>query len=145
MFSMVKKGMDPALMSSLKGVAGAGPHLAGQFTNVGQPLSRLASTQVKSMAQRGTLLKNVPKAPAFEADPFAKVATAAFFDELRKIAAGANVTVQQQAPTPPSLAQAAPAASAGAPRALPPMMQPSMNVSFMSRGRPQMMPQPGVR
>jgi hypothetical protein len=141
---MEKKGMDPGLMSSLKGVAGAGPRLGGQLTNAGQPLSRLASTQVKSMAQRGTLLQNVPKAPAFEADPFGKAASA-FFDELRKIAA-ATVSVQQPAQAAPSLAQAAPAASAAAPRAMPPMPQPPMNnILFSPKGRPSMMPQPGAR
>jgi hypothetical protein len=93
----VKTAMDPMLMSSLRSVAGTGPALRGQLTNVGQNLMGGAAGQVKSMARKGTRLQNAP-APrpmirplAIEADPFAKAAMMqAFSDEFMKIAEDAE-------------------------------------------------------
>lgn len=89
---MFKLSMDPSLMGSLRGVAGAGPALHGQLTNVGQNLMGGAAGQVKSMARKGTLLQNAPASRpmvrplAIEADPFAKAAMMqAFADEFMKI------------------------------------------------------------
>jgi hypothetical protein len=90
----VKTAMDPSLMSSLKGVAGAGPALRGQLTNVGQKFTGSAAGQVSSMARKGTLLQNAPaprpmiRALAVEPDPFAKAAMVqGFLDEFTKISA----------------------------------------------------------
>lgn len=77
-----KVGMDMNLMSNLKGVAGAGPKLQGQLSNVGQHLTGSAAGQVKSMARKGTLLQGAPpprqmiQPLAVEKDPFAKAAGA---------------------------------------------------------------------